>query len=107
MCAIFLFSLIKLPDDGSDITNAYLMKQLLLISLTVLIVKMAWAGDIEDAMAAFGRKDYATALKKYKSAAINGDVTAQLKVGFMYRDGNGLKKDHVEAIKWYRLAAQQ
>jgi hypothetical protein len=36
-----------------------------------------------------------------------GDHKAQTGLGFMYAKGRGLDKDPVEALKWYRLAAEQ
>ena len=39
--------------------------------------------------------------------AFRGDAAAQLKVGDMYADGDGVPEDYGEAVKWYRLAADQ
>ena len=36
-----------------------------------------------------------------------GDVTAQFNLGVCYQDGFGLVRDHAEAAKWYRKAAEQ
>lgn len=36
-----------------------------------------------------------------------GDAKAQLKLGLNYDTGNGVKQDHIEAVKWYKLAASQ
>lgn len=49
------------------------------------------------------RGDYAQLL----SAAEQGDAKAQSNLGDMYREGEGVEKDYVEAEKWYRLAAEQ
>ena len=43
--------------------------QTILISLA-LCAGTVWAGDFEDGGAAYEKKDFTTALKKYKSAAI-------------------------------------
>ena len=42
-------------------------------------------------------------LKKAES----GDVTAQFELGWMYYEGNGVAKDAIKAIEWYRKAAMQ
>jgi uncharacterized protein len=66
------------------------------------------AGDsLEDAVFAYRRADYATALRVYRSLADHGLAIAQFNVGLMYDNGQGVPKDEAEAIKWYRLAADQ
>ena len=72
-----------------------------------LSVGAAWAGDVEDADAAVDRKDYATALAKYKIAALKKDAYAQAQVGNMYNEGLGVVQDYAEAVHWYKLAAAQ
>lgn len=42
----------------------------------------------------------------YASAA-SGDVDAQIKLGKMYRDGNGIEKDGKKAVEWLTKAAEQ
>jgi TPR repeat protein len=36
-----------------------------------------------------------------------GDAMAQYNLGVVYDDGHGVPEDDVEAVKWYRLAAEQ
>jgi hypothetical protein len=36
-----------------------------------------------------------------------GDVNAQFKLGFMYANGQDVPKDDIEAVRWYRRAADQ
>ena len=36
-----------------------------------------------------------------------GDPAAQIEIGFKYEQGLGVMQDHVEAVKWYRMAAEQ
>jgi uncharacterized protein len=40
-------------------------------------------------------------------AANQGYALAQYGLGFMYTNGQGVPQDYVEAVKWYRLAAEQ
>ena len=40
-----------------------------LLALSLVVGTVARAGDVEDGNAAFEKQDYATALKKFKSAA--------------------------------------
>ena len=67
----------------------------------------AQAGDVEDADAAFVKKDYATALTKWRSAAQQGSASAQFSLGLMYDEGKGVAQDFKEAVRWYKLAAAQ
>jgi TPR repeat protein len=52
-------------------------------------------------------KGDASAVNTIKSAANQGNVTAQYIVGKLYEKGEGVKPDHNEAMKWYSLAAVQ
>lgn len=38
--------------------------------------------------------------------ALQGDVSAQYRLGNAYRDGRGVAKDHAKAAEWYRKAAE-
>ncbi|KAG0275942.1 hypothetical protein BGZ96_003552 [Linnemannia gamsii] len=40
-------------------------------------------------------------------SAMQGDAAAQVALGDMYRDGNGVPRDDQAALDWYRLAAEQ
>jgi TPR repeat protein len=72
-----------------------------------LCISAAWAGDFEDGVAAHEKKDFATALRKFKSAAAQGLATAQFNLGVMYSNGRGVTQDYAEAVRWYKLAAAQ
>lgn len=56
---------------------------------------------------AYQRKDYLTALKEWKPLAEEGNPVAQMGLGSLYHQGNGVEKDINEAMKWYHLAANQ
>ncbi|PWU04580.1 MAG: hypothetical protein C5B51_16465 [Terriglobia bacterium] len=45
--------------------------------------------------------------RSLRERADRGDAKAQLKLGEMYRDGEGVPQDSKEAAKWYRMAADQ
>ena len=78
-----------------------------LIALSLLLTDAAIAGPFEDAVAAYQRKDYASALSLFRSLAEQGDTRAQGNLGVMYSHGEGVPKDETEAVKWYRRAAEQ
>jgi uncharacterized protein len=73
----------------------------------IAIAGTAIAGPIEDGEAARDRKDYATALRLFRSLAEQGDATAQEHLGVMYENGLGVPEDYAEAVHWFRRAADQ
>lgn len=67
----------------------------------------SFAGDFDDGVAAYERKDYATALKIFRSSAAKNNPQAQYNLGIMYQEGQGVPQDYEEAIRWYRMATEQ
>jgi len=65
------------------------------------------ADDLKAAADAYGKGDYAAALRLLRPLADQGDPGAQFSVGLMYRNGKGVPQDLGEAVKWYRRAADQ
>lgn len=87
-------------------------RTLLYCLLAVVLVLAALAspssaGPVEDGNAAFERGDYETALRLLRAPAEQGDADAQLLLGMMYQDGEGVPKDSVQAAQWIRKAAEQ
>ena len=75
--------------------------------MLVAIGGAATAGPLEDAVAAYQRGDYVTALRLWRPLAEQGDADAQFHLGVMYESGQGGLRNDAEAIKWYRKAADQ
>ena len=76
--------------------------------LAVLLgIPVAAAQTVDEAVAAYGRGDYATAVRGFLVHAEQGDSIAQFILGLMYAKGEGVLKDDAEAVRWYRLAAEQ
>jgi uncharacterized protein len=46
-------------------------------------------------------------VKWYRRAAEQGHATAQIDLGNMYRNGQGVAQDYAEAVRWYHRAAEQ
>ena len=67
----------------------------------------ATAGPFEDAVAAYYRGDYATALRLWHPLAEQGGADAQFHLGVMYESGQGMVRNDAEAIEWYRKAGKQ
>jgi len=83
------------------------MVRFVIAALFTLVFTAALAGDLEDGVAAYEQKDYATALAKFRSAAQQGVSEAQYNLALMFEDGKGVAQDYKEAVRWYQLAAKQ
>ncbi len=79
----------------------------LLLVLFVCAAGPAVAGPFEDALAAYDKGDYATALRLWRPFANQGYAAAQNNLGFMYEKGEGVPQDYAQALAWYRKAANQ
>ena len=67
----------------------------------------AAAPTLDEALAAYNRRDYATALKGFRFHAEQGNAAAQTNLGILYANGRGVVRDDKEAVRWYRKAARQ
>ncbi len=67
----------------------------------------AYAGPFEAGWAAYNKGNYATAVRRFKLAAHQGDATAQSNLGWMYYSGSGVTQNKQEAARLYKLAAHQ
>src|SRR6266436_4656999 len=88
------------------------MRGLIKAGFVTLVLSLSLAGPVaagpfEDAMAAYDRGDYATALRFIRPLAEQGDTSAQYNLGVMYTKGQGVPQNYAEARKWYRMAADQ
>lgn len=81
------------------------------ITLAILILVLGLAGvaasELDDAVAAAHRGEYATALRQLSPLANAGDARAQFDIGFMHAHGWGVHANPADAIAWYRKAADQ
>jgi hypothetical protein len=86
--------------------NAWLdnMKKFL-VCLSLLASSAAFAGELEDANAAFAKKDFPLALKLYTKLANAGNVEAQQHLGEMYWYGEAGEVDDAKAQMWFKKAA--
>ncbi len=80
----------------------------LILGLAVMMLALPVAAqDYKKGVEAYGRGDYATALREWRPLAEQGDAGAQATLGAMYEKGLGVAQDNAEAMKWYRKAAEQ
>ncbi len=68
---------------------------------------MTNAADFSAGVNANQRGDYATALLIFRQLADQGDANAQVMLGGMYAEGQGVAQDYAEALHWFRKAAEQ
>ena len=79
---------------------------LLTVALSLSAVPVA-ADTWDDAVAAYGSRDYETAMRLFRPFAEQGNADAQYNLGAMYDQGWGVPQDYAEAVKWYRMGAEQ
>ena len=65
------------------------MKRLIIAVLAIFLSAPAQAGPLEDGLAAYNREDYAVAERLLRPLAEQGNAHAQLRLGIMYRWGEG------------------
>src|SRR5262249_56082979 len=87
--------------------NLVYKRAIAIILLMASLAAPVAAEPFEDAAAAYGKGDYATALQLFRPLADQGMARAQVILGVMYANGQGVPKSDTEAMKWYRLAADQ
>ena len=85
----------------------YLTFGLLTLLVSTSLAVAVFGGAFEDAVAAYDRGDYATAIRWIKPLAEQGNAETQFILGLMYDNGRGVAQDHAMAVKWYRKAAEQ
>jgi TPR repeat protein len=82
------------------------MGRFAILAVALAAATGAVQGGFYEAEEAYERGDYATALLEWRSLAADGDPESQFRVGRMYARGEGERSD-VDAVKWYRMAAER
>jgi TPR repeat protein len=72
-----------------------------------LLVSSPILADYQTGLDAYHHGDYETALKEWRPLAEQGNAKAQVSLGIMYSQGQGVPQDYVQSAKWVRLAAEQ
>jgi TPR repeat protein len=95
--------------DASDYRGAYVTSSLKSI-LAVLILTAAYtaptiADDWDNALSAYKRGDFATAMHFFRPVAEQGNPSAQYVLGIIYSTDKPV--DYIEAEKWFRKSAEQ
>ena len=76
------------------------------IVLVALLSVVSFGDDMEDASAAYDKKDYKTAIGLYSNACENGYSNGCGMVGFMLENGLGIQKNNQSALSYYAKACE-
>ncbi len=77
------------------------------VALLIVVTACQACPDFMAGVVAYERGDYATALTEFRPLAQQGHAGAQYNLGQMYRKGQGVPQDYVQAHMWVNLAATQ
>ncbi len=80
---------------------------LIVLCIAGLVPAIARATPLQDGATAYSQGNYAEAMADLLPVANGGDALAQIIVGGMYAKGQGVPEDDVEAVRWFRLSADQ
>lgn len=75
------------------------------VAIILLVSATNIRADFALGVAAYNEGDFAKAAVEFLLAADKGDVRAQLNLGLLYDQGQGIEQDHTQAAKWYTRAA--
>lgn len=79
----------------------------LLLAAVLIMACTGCADHLKEGVNAYKEKNFAVALKELQPLADRGDAEAQLFVGFMYDNGEGVQLDYRQAVMWYQKSAEQ
>lgn len=82
------------------------MKRIFAVLTLLAAAPPVSAGPFEDATAAYGRANYATALLLFRLLAEPEVAHAQYQLGLMYDEGQSVPTNGAEAMRWYRKPAE-
>ena len=68
---------------------------------------VGWSADFQAGIDAYQLGNYRAAMQEWRALAEQGDPAAQVRVGTLYLNGQGIPRDANAAAIWYRLAAEQ
>ena len=83
------------------------MKRILFILPVLMALALPAQADFKGGLDAFKAGKYGVAKAEFEALAKQGMAAAQTNLGLMYSKGYGVPRDESEAVRWYRLAAEQ
>ena len=94
-------------EIGSGRADMKAFLPLLVILATAGATCPASAGPLEDGLGAYERREFASAREVLAPIAAAGNARAQLVLGKIYLDGQGVEFNGMIAARWFRRAAEQ
>jgi hypothetical protein len=82
----------KTKSDGARIDRGKLIASLLTCLMLTVSRGTIRAGEFEDGVAAYQRRDFATALGFFQPLADQGNADARTNLGVMYEKGQGIAR---------------
>ena len=79
----------------------------LIICLVALATAPAFAVSYKKARDAYKKGDYEDAFREWRLLAEQGDAFSEYTLGELYANGSGVPQDYREAVKWWKLAAEE
>ena len=86
------------------------MSRICMIILSIWLIflpKFASAQSYERGVEAYNSGNFVIALQEWLPLAEQGDFRSQFNIGWMYDNAIGVRHSDREAVKWYRMAAEQ
>jgi TPR repeat protein len=83
------------------------MKKLVVAGMLSLGLNSIACAGLDEALAAFNSKDYASAAKEFTPLAEQGNAIAQHNMARLYANGLGVPKDIDKALYWYDKSTAQ
>lgn len=77
---------------------------LLTVAAFALVAQPSIATPLGDGLAAYASGDFGRAMQILRPLAEDGNEDAQLMLGFMYHDGEGVPRSNVHAYVWFSLS---
>ena len=96
-----------MKSNLGPIANALLRSATAAVIAALLSTAAAFAGALEDGVAAYERGDFANAAKLWQQSATEGNPAAQNNLGILYDLGKGVPRSDKKALEWFHKSADQ
>ncbi len=83
------------------------MARIIILAILLLGAAESALAGTEVGIEAYNRGDYMAARTAWEPLASDGDAQAQYFLGHLYAKGEGVAPDPVQALRWFRAAAEQ
>lgn len=94
-----------MPDHVHERTRGRVVRSAVVVALALVAVTAR--ADLASGIAAYASGSYRYAFRELRPLAEEGSAIAQVFVGAMYLEGNGVSRDPGAALRWYHRAADQ